>query len=98
LYSNLTDKDIAFKQELDAWIKENAHIRVVHTVVDCAPDNKSCFSGMITKDFVLAQMPDYKDRAFYLFGPPAMVSAMKDICQEIGCDMGKVKTENFVGY
>ncbi|MFA6378394.1 MAG: FAD-dependent oxidoreductase [Candidatus Omnitrophota bacterium] len=98
LYSNMRDDDIAFKHELDAWAKENANIRVLYMVVSCVVDNSRCFEGMITKDFVLQQMPDYKERAFYLFGPPAMVSAMKAICQDIGCDMGKIKTESFIGY
>ncbi len=98
LYSNMTDEDMAFKEHLDAWAKDNENIKVVYTVVNRVANNCPCFVGMITKDFVISQVPDYQDRAFYLFGPPAMVNAMKAICQEIGCAMSKVKAENFLGY
>jgi ferredoxin-NADP reductase len=98
LYSNLSDEDIAFKPELDDWSKLATNIRIEHTVVNRTKQGSPCFVGMITKEFVLQQMADYKDRVFYLFGPPAMVEAMKAICAQINCDPAKVKTENFVGY
>jgi len=98
LYSNMSDDDIAFKPELDTWSRDNANIKVVHTVVNRLRGDKNCFVGMITKDFVIGEVPDFKERDFYLFGPPAMVNAMKVICREIGCDMEKVRAENFTGY
>jgi len=98
LYSNLTSEDIPFFAELDAWASATAGIRVVHTVVNCALKDKQCFVGMITKEFVAAQIPDYAKRSFYIFGPPGMVGAMSRICQDLGCLPENVKTENFIGY
>jgi ferredoxin-NADP reductase len=60
--------------------------------------DKKCFTGMITKDFVIKQIPDHRQRIFYIFGPPGMVSAMSGICSEIGCLSENVKVENFIGY
>jgi len=98
LYSNWTVRDIAFKPELDAWGRQNPKIKVVHTVVECKPDDQVCFSGMITSAFVQQQMPDHNDRAIFIVGPPGMVKAMQELCQGLGCPKERVKAENFVGY
>lgn len=98
LYSNWTAQDIAYKVELDAWSRDNKNIRVVHSLVECGPEDSFCFSGMITASFVQTQMPDYKDRMIFIFGPPGMVTAMQQICDQLGCDKARVKAENFVGY
>jgi glycine betaine catabolism B len=98
LYSNWTVKDIAYKPQLDTWSRDNKNIRVTHTVVECGPNDKSCFSGMITSVFVQQQMPDYKERQIFIYGPPGMVKAMQELCQGLGCAPDKIKAENFVGY
>ncbi|MCK5706423.1 MAG: FAD-dependent oxidoreductase [Candidatus Aureabacteria bacterium] len=97
-YSNRIEQDIAFMEELNNWENNNKNIKVIYTVVDCEPKDKKCFFGMIDKDLVETHMSDYKDRIFFVFGPPAMVTAMKNICNEVGCIENTVKTENFVGY
>jgi len=97
VYSNLHENDIPFKGEFDLW-QENKNIRIVYTIAEEEPQNKNYFKGMINADLVKAQIPDFKDRIFFISGPPKMVAAMKAICEKLGCDMGKVKTENFIGY
>ena len=93
LYSNLAEDDMPFQQELDLWEKILSDMHVCYTVVSSTPEKKEYIFGMITRDLVLTKIPDYKDRLFYIFGPPAMVEAMKGICKGIGCDMAKVKAE-----
>lgn len=98
LYSNRTEADIAFRQELDYWQKSNKNIRVSYTITDCQPKDSSCEFGRIDKNLVLEKIKDYRERIFFIFGPPKMVEAMQALCIEIGCDGGNIKTENFVGY
>jgi glycine betaine catabolism B len=98
LYSNRTEKDIAFRGELDAWAAQNNNIKIAYTVVECAPSDQICFLGMIDANFVVKKVQDCSERVFFTFGPPGMVNAMKGICSEIGCSTGSVKTENFTGY
>mgnify|MGYP001575380045 CR=1 FL=1 len=98
LYSNTTDEDVPFYHEIEGWTKDYPNIKVVHMVFSCVSKDKECFTGIITKDFVLKQIPDYKERIFYIFGPPQMVCAMEDICREIGCSPENIKAENFTGY
>lgn len=98
LYSNMTTEDIPFLKELDIWTNASIGVRVVHVIAHCPDKDKKCFTGMITKEIVLGQIPDHAQRIFYIFGPPGMVSAMSAICHEIGCVPENVKTENFIGY
>jgi len=86
LYSNRSSDDIAFKNELDAWSSQAPGIRIIHKI------------GRIDKDAVTRHMPDGRERVIFIFGPPAMVGAMKDICLEAGYAKDMLKTENFVGY
>ena len=98
LYSNKTEEEIAFKPELDTWSKINPNIKVTHILSGCEPKDKKCFFGRIDKDFLLTHISDYQSRHFFIFGPPAMVQAMKELCYNNGCPENTVMTENFVGY
>jgi len=98
LYSNSTEEDIAFKQELDTWQSRNRRIRVIFTVTSCQPQDERCERGYIDKELLHKKTDDVKERIFYIFGPPKMVDAMKNICLESECVAENIKIENFVGY
>jgi glycine betaine catabolism B len=99
LYSNWTAQDVAFRQELDSWSQKNKNIRVVHTLMECKPEDTACFSaGVINREFIQKNMPDFGERILFVFGPPGMVKAMQDLCQQIGCNKEKIRAENFLGY
>lgn len=97
-YSNRTEEEIAFKKELDDWQKNNSNIKVVNTVTDCQPKDRSCIFGRISKDLLLQKDKDIKERILFIFGPPKMVEAMKSLCLETGCKEENLKTESFIGY
>lgn len=86
LYSNRSTEDIAFKKELDLWRGQNSDLHVVYTL------------GRINKDMALQHIPDLRERIVFMFGPPAMVDAMKGVCFDIGCSKDNVIAENFIGY
>jgi ferredoxin-NADP reductase len=98
LYSNRTDEDIAFKQELDGWAKAHHNLRVVYTVTGCQPKDARCLAGRIDDTLVQSKIPDARERMLYSFGPPGMVESMTGLCRRIGCDEEKVIAENFTGY
>jgi len=98
IYSNRTEEEIAFKKELDSWQSGSANIRVVYTVTDCPPRDSRCLYGRIDKDLVTAQLSDIRERVVFIFGPPAMVEAMQQLCLEAGCDRERIKSESFIGY
>ncbi len=100
LYSNRVEHDIAFKSELDYWQRTHPHLlHVLYVVSDCEPVDKRCMIGTINKDIVASHMSDWQERMIFAFGPPAMVSAMKNIClEELSCNKELIKTEIFMGY
>ncbi|MDD5154958.1 MAG: FAD-dependent oxidoreductase [Candidatus Omnitrophica bacterium] len=98
VYSNRTDEEIAFKQELDRWRSLNDKLKIFYMVTDCEPKDNTCIHGMITKDLVKEKICDMNKRIFFIFGPAGMVEAMKVLSFELGCDKESVKSETFVGY
>jgi ferredoxin-NADP reductase len=97
-YSSRVEEEIAFKTELDAWSQRNNKLKVIYLVADCEPQDKRCLFGRINKETVMAGGDASLKRVFYIYGPPAMVEAMKKICVELGCNQEKIKTERFIGY
>ncbi|MFH1655014.1 MAG: FAD-binding oxidoreductase [Candidatus Omnitrophota bacterium] len=98
IYSNKTEDEIAFKKELDNWRAENSNIRVMYTVTDCQPKDSNCIMGRISKELLMQKAKDLKERICFVFGPPKMVDAMKNLCLELGCNSQDVKAESFIGY
>ncbi len=101
LYSNKIEDDIAFKPEIDNWSKNNSKIKVIYTVSTAGNGeikDKRCFFGRINKQLFMSKVTHYNQRIFFIFGPPNMVTAMKDLCLEMGRLKEMVKTENFIGY
>ena len=95
-YSNRSMDEIAFKLELDSWKSDK--IKIVYTITDCKPEDAECVCGVINKDLLLRYAEEIKNRPFFIFGPPAMVTSMKNVCLEAGCDSNKIMAESFVGY
>lgn len=97
-YSNKTEEDIAFKKELDNWQRSSNNINIIYTLTDCQPKDKNCLSGRINKDLLMEKVKDLDERVLFIFGPPRMVEAMKNLCLDLGCKKEDLKTESFIGY
>ncbi|MCK4994957.1 MAG: FAD-dependent oxidoreductase [Candidatus Omnitrophica bacterium] len=98
VYSSRNNAEIAFKAELNDWGKENSKVQALYTVTDCQPEDGTCMQGQISKDLVGQKFKDLSERKFFIYGPPVMVQAMKDLCVESGCDENEIIAENFAGY
>jgi len=98
LYSNRSEEEIAFKRELDEWTRQNQRIKITYAVSDCQPKDSACVFGRIDKGLVRERVCDLSQRRVFIFGPPEMVTAMGNLCLDLGCEQGNIQTENFVGY
>ena len=98
LYSNRTDDDITFKDQLDRWQSLNKNLKISYIVTDCQPRDKTCIRGVIDKGMVIEKVYELNKRIFFIFGPPRMVEAMDNLCLDLGCSKENIKTERFVGY
>jgi len=96
LYSNKTENEIVFKDELDEIQKMNPNI-VIKNVLTREPEWKG-LKGHIDADMIKAQIPDYKERVFYICGPPSLNQAMKKALEGLNLREDRIKLEEFTGY
>lgn len=100
LYSNHRPEDIVFKDDFEKMQIENENLKVIHTLTcpDPIPEWQG-LTGYINEDMIKSQIPDFKERAFYMCGPPKMVELMQRILKEKMCLVPeRIITENFTGY
>jgi len=97
-YSNRSEEEIAFKDEIFVLQAKNSNLKIFYTVTDCQPQDNRCIFGRIDKNLLAQRLPDYSERIFFIFGPPKMVEAMKNICLELRATQENIKTESFIGY
>ena len=98
VYANRSIKDIVFKDDLEDMQRYYPGFKVAHVLCEAAPGLK-CTVGLINSQVIKNQISDYRERKFYLCGPPAMVEAMEKILrEELSLPDENIITENFTGY
>ncbi len=98
LYSNRTPADVTYKNLLDQAIKELG-IKVIYTVTDKIPPGIwQGKTGYIDNKMITQEIPDYKERYFYLSGTHGMVSTFDNTLQEMGINKSHIKKDFFPGF
>ncbi|MFH1191266.1 MAG: FAD-dependent oxidoreductase [Candidatus Omnitrophota bacterium] len=98
VYANRFVKDVVFKEDFEAWMKSYPALRVVHVLSETEPGFK-CTVGRINREIIKNEISDYRERKFYLCGPPQMVEAMRKLlAEELEVSPEMIVTENFQGY
>ncbi len=97
LYGSRAERDIIFRDELEDIQRKNPNFKVVHILSE-ADDNWRGYKGIIDKERVKKEIPDFKERVFYSCGPPLMVEAMDNILSDIGIKKENIRKENLYGY
>lgn len=98
IYSNKSEEEIAFWEELDDLKKTGQNLNIFYLVTDVSPKRSVCLYTRINQDFLAAKIPDFRGRVFFIFGPPKMVDDLRDMVLEIGCPEENIYLEKFVGY
>lgn len=101
LYSNSTEADIIFKDDFDDIQRTSGNFHVAYTLTGSDIDSRkwSGRRGYIDADMVRGEIPDYKERIFYICGPSIMVTTLVDMLRDsLGIAEDNIKTENFTGY
>ena len=100
LYSNRRPEDSAFLAELMALEKSRPAFKLVPTMTDMHL-SKAPWAGasrMIDAAMVKEAMAGLARPIAYLVGPPAMVTALREVLLAAGVDEDDVRTEEFFGY
>lgn len=98
LYSNKIAKDIMYK---DVWdeAEKKLGIKTVYTVTDknAVPQNWKGRVGRFDDSVIQQEIPDFKDRTFYISGPHEMVTGTENLLKSMGVPFPQIKIDFFPG-
>jgi ferredoxin-NADP reductase len=100
LYANRTPQEAPFLDDLEAWQRQNPHLRVVLTMTRPAEAEPPWGGrvGYIDRAFVIEEVED-RERAFaFVAGPPDMVGSAARALADAGLTEDRIRTEEFDGY
>jgi ferredoxin-NADP reductase len=99
LDANWRAEDISYDPLLRE-AQERLGLRTVHALsaTECVPQDWEGCVGFVDAKMVRQVLPDYRDRTFYISGPPAMVSAAKRAVTELGVKRSRIRTDYFPGF
>ena len=79
---NRTKKDIIYYKELSKFNKMD-NIKIINSLTKELPDNWEEEVGRINKDMILKYIKSPKLKLWYVCAPPPMVTATKQILEEL---------------
>jgi len=94
LYSNKLKKDIVYKELFDR-VKG---VRPVYVLTDEKPAGWKGRLGFIDEKMIKEEVPDFKERLFYVSGPEPMVEAFEKMLAGMGLPKAQIKRDYFPGY
>ncbi len=99
-YSNRRPEDAAFLSEFQDLARQHTNLKLVATMTkpEKSRTGWSGETGHITLELLMKYVEDLADPIYYAAGPPALVSAMKDLLNEAGVDEDDINSEDFSGY
>lgn len=98
IYANRGPQDIVYQDVLTA-AQTQLGVRVFYTLTDPsqAPRGWQGTLGRVDERMLAAMVPDFRERWFYLSGPPEMVRATSDALRRLGAPRSQIKRDYFPG-
>jgi ferredoxin-NADP reductase len=99
-YSNRCPEDAAFLSTLQALEKTNPNFRLICTMTEMAKSKKEWKgeTGFIIKEMLTRYLSHLQGPIYYTAGPPALVTAMRQMLTASGVDEDDIRAEEFAGY
>lgn len=97
IYTNRAEEDLAFMKELDEMMHSNSNFRIIYTLTR-ATESWTGYRERIHENLILREVPDYKERHFYICGSPEMVHSMEEMLTSMVVPEDKIKKESLAGY
>ena len=99
LYSSRSPEYLIFRNDFSLMQKENKNLKITYTLTNCNDKISGCRTGRINDRMMQEEIPDYKERKFFLCGPPAMVEELLLVLEnKLLVPEENILTENFIGY
>lgn len=98
LYSNKTEQDIIYRDVLNE-AQARLGIKTLYALTDLAaiPASWPGHRGRVTAETLPQLVPDYRERTFYLSGPPELVRGYERTLRELGVARHQIKQDRFAG-
>ena len=98
VYSNQSEDEIAYRDELEALQRQNTRFRVLHTLSRTADRGWQGAAGRIQRGLLQEAARDLDDPIYYVSGTPSMVVGTWRLLREMGIPEGDIEVEAFRGY
>jgi glycine betaine catabolism B len=100
--ANRNQANTIYKGEFDSWLEINKNLKIIYTVSEVeASIEWRGEKGFINKTILEKYLnsSEIESSIFYICGPPAMITTMKDLLQnELAVPKERIKIEEFTGY
>jgi len=96
-YSNKTLEEVSYKDVFDRAEKEIG-FKTVYALSNAKNSVPGMYNGTIDGALIAREVPDYRDRTFYISGPRGMVEAFKKTLSGMGVPRWRIKTDYFPGF
>jgi len=98
-YSNNTANEIAYA-DIFTEAQNRLKIRTIYALTDIKsiPTGWNEKIGFIDAKMIIAEVPDYIDRTFYLSGPHGMITAFDKMLKKMGIPSSHIKKDFFPGF
>ncbi len=99
LYTNRKKEEIVYKDIFDQVQKELG-IKVIYALTDLEsiPADWQGRKGRIDRNLIEEEIPDYKERIFYISGSLGLITGFKQTLKNMGVAEGQIKTDFFPGF
>jgi ferredoxin-NADP reductase len=99
-YSNRRPEDAAFLEELKGLERKNPNFKFVGTMTDMARSGRAWDgeTGFLDHEMLSRYLKGATSPIYYIAGPPAMVTALRDMLNHAGVDDDDIRIEEFAGY
>lgn len=99
-YSNRTPEDAAFLQELQSLEALNPNYKLVAVMTEIGLSQQSWKGerGRVNGEMIERYLDDVAAPTYYVVGPPAMVSGVREMLLGWGLDSAAIRVEAFKGY
>lgn len=96
LYSNRTASEISYKETFDT--AKAIGVKTIYAVTDEPVSQPDFHAGFIDAALIAKEIPDYKERMFYISGPHGMVTAFTKTLRGMGVPLSRIRTDYFPGF
>jgi ferredoxin-NADP reductase/Na+-translocating ferredoxin:NAD+ oxidoreductase RnfD subunit len=97
LYGNNNLGEIAYSDVFERAARELG-LRTVYAVAEDEAMDYDVHRGFIDEDLIKREVPDFRERTFYISGPRAMVVRFQRALRELGIARSRIKVDYFPGF